>query len=120
MATLYVALAGAAGAVARYRLGVLVGVRSFPWTTLAINVVGSFALALVLAGPAASRWSPATATAVSVGLLGAFTTFSTFSYETVELVRTDRPAAALAYVLASLLGGLLAAAAGYALGRSLA
>ena len=119
MTTLLVAVAGALGAVARYRIGVAIGVRSFPWATLGINVVGCFALALLLAGPASTRWSAATTTAVAVGLLGAFTTFSTFGYETFTLARTDRVGAAAAYVALSLLGGLAATAAGYALGRSL-
>jgi CrcB protein len=118
MTTVLVAFAGAVGAVARYRLGLAVGVRTFPWATLAINLTGSFVLAFVLAGPGASRWSPATTTAVAVGLLGAYTTFSTFSYETFTLLRTDRVGAAAGYVAVSLVGGLLAAAAGYAAGRA--
>jgi CrcB protein len=74
MPTVMVAIAGAVGAVLRYRIGLAVGVRSFPWATLSINLTGSFALATVLAGPAAARWSPTTTTAVAVGLLGAYTT----------------------------------------------
>lgn len=119
MKTLLVALAGAAGAVLRYRIGIAVGAKSFPWATLGINLSGSFLLALVLAGPVATRWSSATSVALSVGLLGAYTTFSTFSYETVELLRSERLAAAAVYVAISTLGGLCAAGLGYALGRSL-
>jgi CrcB protein len=118
--TLLVALAGATGAVLRYRLGVLVGVRSFPWATLSINLSGSFLLALVLAGPATNRWSTATTVAVAVGLLGAYTTFSTFGYETFTLIRADRLGVAAGYVVASVLGGLAATALGYAAGRALA
>lgn len=120
MTTALVALAGAAGAVARYRIGLAVGVRSFPWATLGVNVSGCFILALVLAGPGASRWSTSTTTAMAVGLLGAYTTFSTFGYETYTLLRTDRAAAAGAYVALSLLGGLAATALGYAAGRAMA
>lgn len=118
MPTVLVAVAGALGAVIRYRIGVAIGVRSFPWATLAINLTGSLALAAVVAGPGADRWSPTTTTAVAVGLLGSYTTFSTFGYETFTLLRTDRPGVAGIYVAASLLGGLAATAAGYALGRS--
>jgi CrcB protein len=118
--TLLVAIAGALGATVRYRIGLAVGVRAFPWGTLGINVVGCFCLALVLAGPGTARWSTTTTTAVAVGLLGAFTTFSTFGYETFTLVRTDRATAALAYVGASLVLGVAATAAGYAFGRALA
>jgi fluoride exporter len=114
-----VAVAGAVGALLRWRIGVAVGVRSFPWPTLAVNVVGCFALAVVLAGPGASRWSPAATTAVAVGLLGAFTTFSTFGYETFTLLRTDQPGRAAAYVGLSLAGGLAATALGWAVGRTL-
>lgn len=120
MTTVAVAVAGAIGAVVRYRIGVLVGVRTFPWATLGINVSGSFFLALVLAGPAASRWSPSMTAAVAVGLLGAFTTFSTFGYETVTLVRDDRLGLAAGYVTVSLVGGLSATALGYVAGRAVA
>jgi CrcB protein len=119
MTTALVALAGAVGAVGRYRIGLAVGMRSFPWATLAINITGCFVLALVLAGPGASRWSPSTTTAIAVGLLGAYTTFSTFGYEAFTLLRTDRVAAAAAYMAVSLFGGLAATAFGYAAGRAL-
>jgi len=118
--TLLVALGGALGAVARYRIGVAIGIRSFPWATLLVNVAGCFALAVVLAGPAATRWSPSTSAAVAVGVIGAFTTFSTFGWETHELLRADQVGRAAAYVAMSLAGGLAATAAGWALGRSLA
>lgn len=118
--TAWIALAGALGAVVRYRIGLAIGVRSFPWATLSVNVVGSFMLAFVLAGPATSRWSSVTTAAVAVGLLGAFTTFSTFGYETFTLLRTGRENLAAAYVLLSLVVGLGATALGYVAGRALA
>jgi CrcB protein len=120
MNTTLVAVAGAIGAVARYRIGIAIGVRSFPWATLAVNIVGCFALAFVLTGPASSRWSTATTTAIAIGLLGAFTTFSTFGYETLTLLRTDRAQLALGYVCLSLVGGLGATGLGYLVGRSFA
>ena len=120
MTTASVAIAGAVGAVVRYRIGLAVGVRSFPWATLGINVGGCFVLALVLAGPGAARWSPAVTTAVAVGLLGAYTTFSTFGYETFTLLRTGRTLAAGGYVALSLVGGLAATALGYVAGRAVA
>ncbi len=117
MRLLAIAAAGALGAVTRYGLGVAVGVRSFPWTTLSINVAGSFLLAFLLAGPLAQRWSSTVTLAVTVGFLGAFTTFSTFGYETIVLTSDDRISAAAAYVAASMVLGLGAAALGYWLGR---
>jgi CrcB protein len=120
MQLLLVAASGAVGAVLRWRIGVTFSARTFPWSTLGINVVGSFVLAFILAGPATNRLSDTTTIALSVGLLGSFTTFSTFSYESITLIRDGRMPAALAYVALSLAGGLGAAALGYALGRSLA
>jgi len=120
MPTVLVGVAGAIGAVVRYRIGLAVGVRSFPWATLGINVSGCLVLAFVLAGPGASRWSPITTTAIAVGLLGGYTTFSTFGYETLTLLRTDRAAVAACYVALSLLGGLAATALGYVAGRGVA
>ena len=119
MTALAVAAAGAVGALLRWRIGVAIGLRAFPWATLTVNVVGCFALAAVLAGPGAARWSPTTTTAVAVGLLGSFTTFSTFGYETFTLLRTDEPGRAAAYVGLSLTGGLAATALGWVVGRSL-
>ena len=97
----------------RYGIGTAVGVRSFPWATLSINLAGSYLLGIVLTAAAVRGWPETTTVPLAVGFLGAFTTFSTFSYETFTLVRTDRPATAAVYVIASLVGGVLAAAAGY-------
>lgn len=110
-------VAGAAGAVARYAVGMAVGVRSFPWTTLAINLAGSFALGLLLTTAVARRWPDTATVPLAVGFLGAFTTFSTFSYETYTLARTDRAATAAVYVAVSVVGGVLAAAGGYGAAR---
>jgi CrcB protein len=113
-----IAVAGAAGALARYGIGQAIGLRTFPWATLSINVAGSFVLGFVLGGPIAERW-PGTPTAViAVGFLGAFTTFSTFTHDAAALLRGDRPVAAFAYVAASVLIGLAASALGYAVGRA--
>jgi fluoride exporter len=117
--TALVALAGALGAVARYRIGLAVGLRSFPWATLGINAVGCALLGLLLGGPFESRYGTTAATVLAVGFLGAFTTFSTFGYETFTLLRTDRMAEAVVYVTASVAGGMVATAAGYAAGRAL-
>lgn len=119
MPTLLVAVGGALGAVLRYRVGLAVSQRGFPWATLLVNLSGCLVLAAVLAGPGASRWSTQTTTAVAVGVLGAYTTFSTFGYETFQLLRTDRLGAAALYVSVSLVGGLGATALGFWLGRLL-
>ena len=80
-------------------------------------MAGSFLLGVVLGGPGASRWSATATTAVAVGFLGAFTTFSTFAFEATALLRDDRAGAALAYVASSLVLGLVASAAGFVIAR---
>lgn len=120
MPTVFVAVAGALGAVLRYRIGLAVGVRTFPWATLGINISGSFLLAFVLTGPAVTRWPTVTTTVVAVGFLGAYTTFSTFGYETFTLLRAERAAEAAGYVALSLIGGLAATGLGYLAGRAVA
>jgi len=112
---LCIALAGSAGALARYGIGSAVGTRSFPWATLGINLVGSFLLGLLLKTGADRHWSPELTKGLGVGFLGAFTTFSTFSVETQTMLREDRVATAVTYVAVSVVGGVLAAAAGYVL-----
>ena len=119
MRLVLLALAGAAGALTRYGLGTAVGVRTFPWVTLAINLVGSFLLGMLLQA-APGRLSDDVRVALGVGFLGAFTTFSTFSFEATALVREGRAATAAAYVVASVVLGLVAASAGYLVAREVA
>ncbi|MEX2583304.1 MAG: CrcB family protein [Gemmatimonadota bacterium] len=122
MLLLVVFAGGAAGALGRFVLSPLVQRRSrgpFPWGTLAVNLSGS--LLLGLAVPVLSRYgaSAETTALVTVGLLGAFTTFSTFAAETFALgVAERRIGAAAAYVFATLLLGLLAIAGGGAIASS--
>jgi CrcB protein len=120
MKVVLVGLAGAAGALARYAIATAVGVRTFPWATLAINLTGSFVLALLLTTGIHRGWSENTVIPLAVGFLGAYTTFSTFSYETFTLGRADRIVSAAVYVAVSVAGGVLAALAGYLLARRIA
>jgi CrcB protein len=115
---LYVALAGACGSMARYGIGLAVGPRSFPWATLAINITGSFALGVVLTVATAKGWSAEAVAAVAVGFLGAYTTFSTFSFESFTLAHTGRTLTAGAYVAGSVVLGIAAARLGYAVGEA--
>jgi CrcB protein len=115
-----IAVAGAAGALSRYGISSAVGGRSFPWATVGINLVGSFALGLVLHLARLRGWPDEVTIPIAVGFLGAFTTFSTFSVETFDLLRTDQAPQAALYVGLSVAGGLAAAALGYAAARSLA
>jgi CrcB protein len=93
----------------------------FPWGTLTVNVAGSLALGL-LAGLAELRQvlDPGQRLFLMIGLLGGFTTFSTFAWETVTLAQGGQGVRALANVVAHVTLGLAAAAAGYVGARYLA
>jgi CrcB protein len=116
----WVGVAGAAGAVTRYAISLAIGAERFPWATLLINVSGSFALGFILTYATERHLSPTASTAVTVGFLGAYTTFSTFAWESFVLGRTDRAVTAAVYISASIVGGLLAAWGGYQLARGVA
>lgn len=111
-----IALAGGAGALCRLGVGNALDARSFPVATLTVNVLGCFALG-VLGVWGATRWSPAVVSVLGVGFLGAFTTFSTFAVDAVELESGGRALAAAGYVVASVGLGLAAAVAGQVTGR---
>lgn len=120
-----IAVGGALGAVCRYQAGLLasswLGDR-FAYGTLAVNVVGCFLLGLLSHGGAlqAVRLPMAAHPAVTVGFLGALTTFSTFGYETIRLVESQQGALAMVNVAANVLLGCGAAALGIAVSRALA
>jgi fluoride exporter len=120
MKVFLVGVAGAAGALTRYAIATAVGVRSFPWATLGINITGSFLLAVLLTAGIQRGWPENTVIPLAVGFLGAYTTFSTFSYETFTLGRADRVVTAAVYVAVSVVGGIIAALAGYAVARRIA
>lgn len=116
---LAVGAAAAVGAVARYLLDQYVQYRSpglFPRGTWLINITGSFVLGMVQ-GLGARHGLPEQAVAiVGVGFCGAYTTFSTFSYELVHLCEKGQVRNAFLYGASSLAVGLSAAAAGLAIG----
>jgi fluoride exporter len=107
--------AGAVGALLRYEAELHVRRHlgmAFPWGTLGINVSGAFVLGL-LTGLAAGHGVPdGVLTVVGTGLLGAFTTFSTFTFDTVGLAERGRIGGAAANVVVSLVLGLGAAGLG--------
>lgn len=120
--TILLISAGAAlGANARYFLSAWAAARwgaAFPYGTLIINLLGSLGIGVIL-GLAAARPAvgPAWQLLLVTGLMGGFTTFSTFSFDTYRLLSQGRPLAALLNVLASVGLGLLATVLGVALTR---
>jgi CrcB protein len=107
--TLFVAAGGALGAAARYAVGNALRTDArLPLSTLVVNVLGSFVLGVVVFGIP----SETVALTVGVGACGAFTTFSSFSYETVEALKDDRVAGA-ANAVANLVLSLVAVGAAY-------
>lgn len=85
----------------------------FPWTTVAINVIGSFAIGLLGGLGLRMGWSDNLQLALTVGLCGGFTTFSTFSKEALSLATTGRWGAFGLYVIGSIVLGLAATAVGF-------
>jgi CrcB protein len=118
MTALLVGLAGAAGVMTRYGIGkATLHSDALIWSTVGINILGSFLLGLL----AAEHWfSRDVREALGVGFLGGFTTFSTFSVQVVLDVDAGEPWRAAGYLVASVVGGIAAATCGYVLGRKLA
>lgn len=111
-------VAGAIGAVLRYLVDGLIGDRTdsvLPWGILAVNVSGSFVLGLITGLALHHGLGRTPRIVIGTGFCGAFTTFSTFAYETVRLMETGKGREALANVALSLALGLVAAAAGLGL-----
>lgn len=113
---LLVGVGGFAGSCLRYAAGLagarLAGVPT-PWATAFVNVTGCFAIGLLAARPLSPEWRAF----ALVGVLGGYTTFSTFGYETFALLEQGRPALALANACGQVVLGLLAVFAGAAVAR---
>ena len=118
MTALLVAIGGAGGVLARYGIGRLVDPNDLPTATVAINVSGSALLGFLVA--VGSSLAPEIRTALAIGVLGGFTTFSTFSVDVFLDIEAGRAGEALLYAAASVLLGIVAAAGGYYAGRAVA
>lgn len=117
---MWVGAGGAVGSALRYIVWrVFSSSGGFPWATLFVNIAGSFVLGL-LAGLYAGRVNPTIRLAVFFGFLGGFTTFSTFTSETVVLARTGSASLAFGNLALSIVVGLAAALIGVLLGEQLA
>ena len=116
MKLLLIALGGALGAVSRYLLGNAVSRAAgsaLPWGTFAINLSGCFLMGLLMTTIVERELLPAAwRLFLCVGLLGGFTTFSSFGYEALMLLAEGKLLAAGAYACSSVVLGLVAAGAG--------
>ena len=113
---------GFLGAIARYTLGVYIGSRygvRFPLGTFVINVSGSFLLGLILTLLARTTASAYWRYLVPIGFIGAYTTFSTFEYETLRAIQDGQVMTGLLNVGLSLVIGFAAVWAGASIGRVL-
>ena len=108
-----VAFGGALGAVLRFAVMEQMGSATSPWGTLTVNLVGSVALGALSAALALSVVSEGQALLFGTGLLGAFTTMSTFSMDTVRLAQEGAWSSTVGYVVATAVFGPLLAWMGW-------
>ena len=120
---LLVGIGGFLGANTRYLLDQWVTNRwpmFFPWGTFIINVSGSFILGFFMAFAEQRPWvSREMRLLFEVGFVGAYTTFSTYTYQSLRLAQDGQMALAALYIIASVMLGLIAVFAGFALGNSM-
>ncbi len=119
----YIAVFGAVGCLARYAVSgwvyALAG-RALPWGTLVVNVAGSFLIGLIMEGSLRSTLvSPDLRLGLTVGFLGGFTTFSTFSYETFRLLEEGSYLQAGANMLLSVVACVVCTALGILAARQM-
>jgi fluoride exporter len=124
IAYLWVALGGALGSVGRFWLNGVISNRlgeTFPWGTLSINIVGSFVIGLVAAiASSEGRMDPQSRNFViqfvMIGICGGFTTFSSFSYQTLNLIQDREWLYAAGNVILSVVLCMIGVSLGYMLG----
>ncbi len=123
VALLWVGLGGFLGSIARYLLSGWAAARwgvIFPWGTFIINISGSFILGFFLAFAQERPWvHPQARLLFAIGFVGAYTTFSTYTYESIRLMMNGQFALAAAFFVGSVVFGLVAVFAGVALGNSI-
>lgn len=124
IASLSVMLGGGFGALLRYQLGRGMthymgapAIAAFPWATLAANVLGSLAMGLLAGWLVKSGGNEQMRLLIGVGLLGGFTTFSSFSLEMINLIERGQTMLGLTYAAVSVLAGLVALYIGLVLMR---
>jgi CrcB protein len=118
---LLVCAGGALGSGARYLVGIWTGAAwgtGFPWGTLTVNLVGSFLISTIMVlGLQVGAIGPDMRVFLAVGVMGGFTTYSSFNYETLALAQRGQWGLATAYVAATVLGAWVAGVAGLLVAR---
>lgn len=119
-----IALGGALGALCRHLTNQVCSryftqAGHFPWSTLVVNVVGCFLIGLIITLRTAEShfWDDVTHSALTIGFLGALTTFSTFGFETNSLFTSQQHGLGLLNIAGNMLVGLLAVYGGIEVGR---
>ena len=110
LSVIYVGAGGALGAVSRFLIQVISQAQGWaPWGTFLVNVLGCFLIGILVSQLDAMHWFKEFGRHLLViGFLGAFTTFSAFSIETIQLVQSGRLSTALVYVTVTVVACLLA------------
>jgi fluoride exporter len=113
-----IGIGGSFGAAARFLASMLLNkkmgsMHSFPFATWLINITGSFLLGVLTQLYATHQMSDAVWFFLGVGFCGAYTTFSTFGYETIILIEANKIRVALVYVSTSMIVGLISATIGF-------
>lgn len=119
---LSIATAGAVGTVLRHVIGSWLTARvasGFPVGTIAVNLIGCFAMGFVAHVLSVTSASPTLRLTLTTGLLGGFTTYSTFNHDTLRLYQSGAPWPAIANVSITVVGGLAAGIAGLAIARKI-
>ena len=122
MNVLFVALGGAIGSAARYLVGALIANRfgpDFPWGTFVVNVSGSFLIGVILSFVGGGQLPAGARPFLAVGIMGGYTTFSTYNHETLQLLQGGEFGAATFNTLGQVVAGLFGVYLGVVLGRAL-
>ncbi len=122
MNVLLVALGGAIGSAARYLMGAFIANRfgpDFPWGTFAVNVSGSFLIGVILSFVGGGMLPAWARPFLAVGIMGGYTTFSTYNYETLQLIQGGEFGAAAFNTLGQVVAGLAGVYLGVVVARTL-
>jgi CrcB protein len=120
---LLVCLGGAVGSGARYGVALFTAARGwtvFPWATFFVNFVGCFCIAFVMTLAGATAMRENVRLFLTTGMIGGFTTYSTFDYETMNLIKVGEPMTAAAYLALTLVGCFVAGVLGLLVARLVA